>query len=123
MKTSTIETNKELANTLESLTEKNKQYGLSEQELLRREKLKEIEAMGINPFPAPLFEITHTAKEIKEQFNESTKDAFANVSIAGRIMSVRDIGKANFALFQDAYGRIQAYIRKADIIPCKKKNQ
>jgi len=71
---------------------------LSEQELLRREKLKEIEAMGINPFPAPLFEITHTTKEIKEQFNEATKDAFANVSIAGRIMSVRDMGKANFAL-------------------------
>jgi len=90
---------------------------LSEQELLRREKLKEIEAMGIDPFPAPLFEITHTAKEIKDQFNETTKDAFANVSIAGRIMSVRDMGKANFALLQDASGRIQAYIRRDDICP------
>ena len=95
---------------------------LSEQELLRREKLKEIEAMGINPFPAPLFEITHTAKEIKEQFNESTKDAFANVSIAGRIMSVRDMGKANFALLQDASGRIQAYIRRDDICPGEDKS-
>ena len=95
---------------------------LSEQELLRREKLKEIEAMGINPFPAPLFEITHTAKEIKEQFNESTKDAFANVSIAGRIMSVRDMGKANFALLQDASERIQAYIRRDDICPGEDKS-
>ena len=95
---------------------------LSEQELLRREKLKEIEAMGINPFPAPLFEITHTAKEIKEQFNEATKDAFANVSIAGRIMSVRDMGKANFALLQDASGRIQAYIRRDDICPGEDKS-
>jgi len=95
---------------------------LSEQELLRREKLKEIEAMGINPFPAPLFEITHTAKEIKEQFNEATKDAFGNVSIAGRIMSVRDMGKANFALLQDASGRIQAYIRRDDICPGEDKS-
>jgi len=78
--------------------------------------------MGINPFPAPLFEITHTAKEIKEQFNESTKDAFANVSIAGRIMSVRDMGKANFALLQDASGRIQAYIRRDDICPGEDKS-
>ncbi|MEY4282319.1 MAG: lysine--tRNA ligase, partial [Bacteroidota bacterium] len=95
---------------------------LSEQELLRREKLKEIEAMGIDPFPAPLFEITHTAKEIKDQFNETTKDAFANVSIAGRIMSVRDMGKANFALLQDASGRIQAYIRRDDICPGEDKS-
>lgn len=90
---------------------------LSEQEIVRREKLRELQALGIDPYPAPLFEITHTAQQIKEQFTEEKKDEFKSISIAGRIMSVRDMGKANFAVIQDATSRIQLYIRRDDICP------
>ena len=90
---------------------------LSEQELVRREKLKELRAMGIDPFPAPLFEITHTARQIKDEYNEANQEQFKSVSIAGRIMGVRDMGKANFAVLQDMSGRIQVYIRRDDICP------
>lgn len=89
----------------------------SEQELVRREKLKELRALGIDPYPAPLYEITHTAQQIKDGFNEETKDDFQKVSIAGRIMSVRDMGKANFGVLQDATGRIQVYVKRDDICP------
>lgn len=89
----------------------------SEQELVRREKLKELRALGIDPYPAPLFEITHTADQIKREFNESNQDQFKSISLAGRIMSVRDMGKANFAVLQDMTGRIQVYIRRDDICP------
>jgi lysyl-tRNA synthetase class 2 len=90
---------------------------LSEQEVVRREKLKELEALGINPYPAPLFEVTHTAKQIKEEFTEEKQEEFKSVSFAGRIMSVRDMGKANFAVLQDSTGRIQVYIKRDDICP------
>lgn len=93
------------------------QATLSEQEVVRREKLKELEQLGINPFPAPLFEITHTAKEIKESYTEENKEDYKQVSLAGRIMSVRDMGKANFAVIQDATGRIQLYVKGDDICP------
>ena len=90
---------------------------LSEQEIVRREKLKELQDLGINPYPAPLYEITHTAKDIKERYTEENKEEFKAVSIAGRIMSVRDMGKANFAVLQDSTGRIQVYVRRDDICP------
>lgn len=93
------------------------QSTLSEQELVRREKLKELYAMGVDPFPAPLYEITHTAEDIKKNFTEENKEEYKAVSIAGRIMSVRDMGKANFAVLQDSTGRIQIYIRRDDICP------
>ncbi len=98
------------------------QATLSEQEVVRREKLKELQALGIDPYPAPLFEITHTAKEIKEQYTEEKKEAFKSVTVAGRIMSVRDMGKANFAVIQDATGRIQLYIKRDDICPGEDKS-
>src|ERR1044072_5402373 len=90
---------------------------LSEQEIVRREKLKELEALGIDPFPAPLYEITHNAAEIKRDFSEEKQEAFKSVSIAGRIMERRDMGKANFAVLQDSTGRIQIYIKRDDICP------
>ncbi len=90
---------------------------LSEQELVRREKLNELRQLGIDPFPAPLFEITHTAEEIKRDFNETTAEQFKAVSLAGRIMQVRDMGKANFAVLQDATGKIQVYVKRDDICP------
>lgn len=90
---------------------------LSEQEIVRREKLKELAALGIDPYPAPLFEITHSSQQIKEQFNEENKEQFQAISLAGRVMSVRDMGKANFAVLQDSAGRIQIYIKRDDICP------
>jgi len=93
------------------------QNTLSEQEIIRREKLAELRALGIEPFPAPLYEVTHTAAGIKEAFNEGNAEAFKSVSLAGRLMGVRDMGKANFGVLQDSTGRIQVYIRRDDICP------
>ena len=84
---------------------------------MRREKLAELYTLGIDPYPAPLFEITHTAAQIKAGYSEENKEAFSKISFAGRIMSVRDMGKAGFAVLQDSTGRIQAYIRRDDICP------
>jgi lysyl-tRNA synthetase class 2 len=90
---------------------------LSEQERLRREKLAEMIMMGIDPYPAPLFPVNNNSVNIKEQFSEANKAEFGDICIAGRIMSVRDMGKANFAVIQDAHGKIQLYIRRDDICP------
>lgn len=90
---------------------------LSEQEELRREKLAELIMMGIEPYPAPLYPVNSHSVYIKENYKEETKDQFADVCLAGRIMSVRDMGKANFAVIQDAHGKIQLYIRRDDICP------
>lgn len=90
---------------------------LSEQELLRREKLAELIMLGIEPYPAALYPVNNYSERIKEQFSEENKDAFSDVCVAGRIMSVRDMGKANFAVIQDAHGKIQLYIRRDDICP------
>ncbi len=88
---------------------------LSEQELLRRQKLEELTKLGIDAYPAALYPVSHYAANIKRDYTEENKDAFKEVCIAGRVMSVRDMGKANFALLQDSSGRIQAYIRRDDI--------
>lgn len=95
---------------------------MNEQEIIRREKLEKIREMGIDPYPAPSFEITHSSKEIKENFSEDNKEDFQHVSLAGRIMSVRDMGKANFAVLQDSSGKIQLYIRRDDICPGEDKS-
>ncbi len=85
---------------------------LSEQELVRREKLTQLRAMNINPYPAALFPLDHTSKQIKEGFKEGKK-----VVIAGRLMSRRIQGKASFAELQDAEGRIQVYFNRDEICP------
>jgi lysyl-tRNA synthetase, class II len=90
---------------------------LNEQEVVRRDKLKELLELGINPYPAPLYDVNDNAKHIKENYTEENKEQFASVSLAGRIMSVRDMGKANFAVLQDSTGRIQVYIKRDDICP------
>ena len=83
---------------------------LSEQEIIRREKLGKLRELGINPYPANLFPVDHTTKQIKETFEEGKK-----VVTAGRLMSVRDQGKASFAEIQDQEGRIQLYLNR-DVI-------
>src|ERR1041385_1993661 len=89
---------------------------LSEQEIIRRQKLDEIRKLGIDPYPAEEFKVNVTAKDIHEHY-ERDKTNYKDVSIAGRIMTVRDMGKACFASLQDATGRIQIYVRRDDICP------
>lgn len=96
--------------------EKNMQTShLSEQELVRREKLVELGKLGIDPYPAALYPVTHYSTQIKTAFTDESKDDFAEVCLAGRLMSVRDMGKASFAELQDSQGRIQLYVRKDDL--------
>jgi lysyl-tRNA synthetase class 2 len=95
---------------------------LSEQEQIRREKLGDLLGMGIDPFPAAMYPINNNAASIKENFTAERKEEYSNVCIAGRIMSVRDMGKANFAVIQDSTGRIQLYIRRDDICPGEDKS-
>jgi lysyl-tRNA synthetase class 2 len=85
---------------------------LSEQEIIRRDKLEALRGLGINPYPANLFPVNHSSKQIKEQFEEGKK-----VIVAGRLMSVRDQGKASFAELQDSEGRIQMYFNRDVICP------
>lgn len=96
-------------------------HPLSEQELLRRQKLEELNSMGINAYPAELFEINANAAEIKDKY-ENNKIEYKNVSLAGRILSVRDMGKACFAVIQDQSGKIQIYVRRDDICPSEDKS-
>lgn len=90
---------------------------LSEQEIIRREKLAELQQLGIEPYPAALYPVNTNSAAIKAGYTEETKEQFAQVCLAGRIMSIRDMGKANFAVLQDGEGRIQFYIRQDDICP------
>lgn len=85
---------------------------LSEQEQVRREKLKQLRNLGINPYPANLFPVDIMTTEIKKQFEEGKK-----VIIAGRLMSRRIQGKASFAELQDTEGRIQVYFNRDEICP------
>jgi lysyl-tRNA synthetase class 2 len=95
---------------------------LSEQEQLRREKLAELIMMGIEPYPAPLFPVNMYSTDIKEKVNDNNISEFADCCVAGRIMSVRDMGKANFAVLQDGKGRLQVYIKRDDICPGEDKS-
>jgi lysyl-tRNA synthetase class 2 len=90
---------------------------LSEQEIIRREKLQNLEAAGINPYPAPLYPVSHYSAEIKQNFSEETKENYANVCVAGRIMSVNDKGKVLFVKIQDNDGIFQLYIKRDEICP------
>ena len=83
---------------------------LSEQEVVRREKLGKLRDLGINPYPADLFPIDSDSKKIKQDFSEGKK-----VIIAGRLMSRRIQGKASFAELQDGEGRIQVYFNRDEI--------
>ncbi|MBY0433875.1 MAG: lysine--tRNA ligase [Cyclobacteriaceae bacterium] len=89
---------------------------LSEQEIIRRQSLNELNKLGINPYPPQLFEQNTSSKEIHEKF-PSQPDGFKDVSLAGRIMSRRIMGNASFAELQDETGRIQVYFRRDDLSP------
>jgi lysyl-tRNA synthetase class 2 len=85
---------------------------LSEQEIIRREKLNSLRELGINPYPADLFPVNHTSKQVKDNFEEGK-----HVILSGRIMSDRDMGKASFVELQDSEGRIQLYFNRDVICP------
>lgn len=89
---------------------------LSEQEIIRREKLNKLKELGINPYPADLFPVDCTTEKVKADFQEGKK-----VVLAGRLMSVRIQGKASFAELQDSYGRVQLYINRDEICPTEDK--
>ena len=93
---------------------------LSEQEIVRRNSLAELRKNGIEPYPAAEFVVTGHTKEIKENFSDDAEPR--QVSIAGRIMSRRIMGKASFMELQDADGRIQVYISRDDICPDENKD-
>ncbi len=93
---------------------------LSEQEVIRRKSLEEFAKLGINPYPAELFEVNASTREILENY-ERQKSDYRQISIAGRIMSRRIMGNASFAELQDETGRIQLYIRRDDLCPTEDK--
>src|ERR1700722_15366626 len=98
------------------------QPSLSEQELIRREKLKSLGEMGIDAYPAAAYPVNAYAANIKSNYSEEKKEEFESVCLAGRIMSIRDMGKASFAVIQDSTGRIQLYIKRDDIAPGEDKS-
>jgi len=95
---------------------------LSEQEIIRREKLAQLRTHGIDPYPAPLYPVSHFSASIKAGFSEETQEAYKNVCVAGRIMSINDKGKVFFVKIQDKEGLIQLYVRKDDICPGEDKS-
>lgn len=93
---------------------------LSDQEIARRNSLDEIRQMGINPYPAAEYVVTAHAQEIQDQYQDEAPRW--EVSIAGRVMSRRIMGKASFMELQDASGRIQVYITRDDLCPGEDKD-
>ncbi|HKU53578.1 MAG TPA: lysine--tRNA ligase, partial [Nitrospira sp.] len=89
---------------------------LSEQEIIRRQSKEELEKLGIDPYPAEMFEVNVTAREILENFDPEKKN-YQQVSLAGRIMTRRIMGSAAFAELQDESGRVQIYLRRDDLCP------
>lgn len=93
---------------------------LSDQEIARRNSLDEIRQMGINPYPAAEYVVTAHAQEIQDQYQDDAPRM--EVSIAGRVMSRRIMGKASFMELQDASGRIQVYVTRDDLCPGEDKD-
>lgn len=89
---------------------------LSEQEAIRRNSLKELEVLGINPYPAEAYKVDVSTKEILDKFPKDNT-LYSNISIAGRIMTRRIMGAASFVDIQDSFGRIQLYVKRDDLCP------
>lgn len=89
---------------------------LSEQEIIRRNSLKELKELGINPYPAAKYEVNASSGDIHENFDPE-KGNFQNISLAGRITGRRIMGKASFVEIQDGQGKMQAYVNRDIICP------
>ncbi len=98
------------------LSKKSTDMQLSEQEIVRRENLQKIIDTGVDPYPAQMFEKNTTSTEIKEGY-DAEKGNFTDVTIAGRLMQKRIMGKASFAEIMDSEGRIQIYVNRDEICP------
>ena len=85
---------------------------LSEQEIIRREKLTKLKELGINPYPAPLYPVNTTSNDVLNHYEESKE-----VIVAGRLMSLRVQGKASFATLQDSVGSVQLYFNRDEMCP------
>ncbi|MGA1385738.1 MAG: OB-fold nucleic acid binding domain-containing protein, partial [Flavobacteriaceae bacterium] len=90
---------------------------LSEQEVIRREKLDKLKEMGINPYPAALYPVTHRAHAIENDYEEGL-----SVVVAGRLMRKKVQGKASFGELQDSEGRIQLYFNRDEMCPAEDKD-
>lgn len=93
---------------------------LSEQEIIRRQSLDELRKLGVEPYPAALYDVNAWSTDIKSEFKDDDERRW--VTIAGRIMSRRIMGKASFIELMDAKGRIQIYITRDDICPGENKD-
>ncbi len=91
-------------------------HELNEQELVRRQALEELRKLGIDPFPAPLYPVNAYASDIKRDF-DAEKNPMSSVCLAGRLMSIRIMGNASFAVLKDSSGEIQVYIARDAIAP------
>ena len=90
---------------------------LSEQEIIRREKLEELKELGINPYPAAQFHVNFYASDLPKLYKDGK-----NVIVAGRLMSRRIQGSASFAELLDSTGRIQVYFNRDEICPGENKS-
>ncbi len=94
---------------------------LSEQEVVRREALQKLRALGIDPFPAAQYPVTHTVAKVKVDYKDAGhvegEQPAADVVLAGRLMSVRVMGKASFAVLRDSTGDQQIYVNRDEIAP------
>ena len=95
-------------------------FDLSEQEIIRRNSLNELRKMGIEPYPAAEYKVNAYTEEMKASFNDDAEPR--QVSIAGRIMGRRIMGKASFMELQDSKGRIQVYINRDELCPDENKD-
>ena len=91
-------------------------HHLSEQEQLRRQKLTQLQELGVEPYPSELFDVNFSAQEILDNYRPELNN-FQEVALAGRLMSSRVMGKASFAELMDSSGRIQLYINRDEICP------
>lgn len=89
---------------------------LTDQEARRHDELKQLRELGIDPYPAAAYPISHKTADIREQFEEGV-EGFEDLSLAGRLASVRIMGKASFAELEDSTGRIQLYFNRDEICP------
>jgi lysyl-tRNA synthetase, class II len=93
------------------------EHQLNDQELQRRKEVDELRALGIEPFPAEGYEVNANAQEILQNFTPERAAEFAQVSLAGRVVTKRVMGKASFAVLQDSTGQIQLYFNRDEICP------
>lgn len=92
------------------------ELNLTDQERQRREEMRQLRELGVNPFPAETFEITHSAADILNNYSGDSEE-FQSVSLAGRLSSLRIMGKASFGVVQDSSGSIQIYVNRDELCP------